>query len=105
MTLKSLYNDIVTNPLYEYYSGPVNLFSKDSIAQCRIISDYHFGGYARSDSALLNFCSNFKHSTSVEIEPVYSGKMFYGLLDLITKNYFEPGSRIIALHTGGLQYL
>jgi len=65
--------------------------------------DYHFNGYAKHNSELLDFINTFHQQFGIRLEPVYSGKMFYGLFDLIKKNYFSPGSTIVALHTGGLQ--
>lgn len=68
-----------------------------------IIPDYHFGGYAKTTATLENFIREFSNATNVPLEFVYSGKMFYGILDLIAKGYFKRGSRILALHTGGLR--
>ena len=68
-----------------------------------ICHDYHFGGYARIDKTLANFISSFESSYAIPLDPVYTSKMFFGLLDLIGKGYFEKGKTIIALHTGGLQ--
>ena len=67
--------------------------------------DYHFGGYARFDKQLLDFVSNFSIQNKIPIEPIYSGKMLFGLYDLVSKGFFKEGSRIIAIHTGGLQGL
>lgn len=66
---------------------------------------YHFGGYAKTKPDLIEFVKIFKHKFGIQLEPVYTGKMFYGLFDLIQKDYFPKGSRIVALHTGGLQGL
>lgn len=68
-----------------------------------ICHDYHFGGYARIDKTLANFITSFESSFAIPLDPVYTSKMFFGLLDLICKGYFEKGKTIIALHTGGLQ--
>jgi 1-aminocyclopropane-1-carboxylate deaminase len=65
--------------------------------------DYHFGGYAKTNNMLNNFISEFVSSTNIPIEFVYSGKMFFGLFDLIEHDYFPAGTSIIALHTGGLR--
>jgi 1-aminocyclopropane-1-carboxylate deaminase/D-cysteine desulfhydrase-like pyridoxal-dependent ACC family enzyme len=67
--------------------------------------DYHFGGYARTSPALFHFIDDFKQQHGIQLEPVYSGKMFYGLMDLIRQDYFKPGSVILAIHSGGLQGL
>ena len=67
--------------------------------------DYHFGGYAKVDEQLLDFVSRFSASTKIPIEPIYTGKMLFGIYNLITKGFFDEGNRIIAIHTGGLQGL
>ena len=64
--------------------------------------DYHFGGYAKTTPELLKFIQTFASSKGILLDPVYTGKMFYALYDLIKENYFLPGSKILAIHTGGL---
>lgn len=71
----------------------------------RMQLDYHFGGYARTSPALFDFINNFKQQHGIQLEPVYSGKMFYGLMELIRQDYFKPGSDILVIHSGGLQGL
>ena len=68
-----------------------------------IILDYHFGGYAKFNKVLIEFINEFKEKTEIQLDPVYTGKMMYGIFDLINKEYFRPGSTIITVHTGGLQ--
>jgi 1-aminocyclopropane-1-carboxylate deaminase/D-cysteine desulfhydrase-like pyridoxal-dependent ACC family enzyme len=68
-----------------------------------INNDYHFGGYARYDTALMNFILKAEKDFNMPLEQVYTGKMFFGVLDLIEKKYFPAGSKIMLLHTGGLQ--
>jgi 1-aminocyclopropane-1-carboxylate deaminase len=63
--------------------------------------DYHFGGYAKTTPELIEFIKSFTSSTGILIDPVYTGKMFYSIFDLISKDVFPPGSRILAIHTGG----
>lgn len=65
--------------------------------------DYHFGGYAKTTPELLEFIQNFQQQTDIEIEPIYTGKMLFGICDLIERGYFPANSRILAIHTGGLQ--
>jgi 1-aminocyclopropane-1-carboxylate deaminase len=69
----------------------------------RLITDYHFGGYAKIDEALIRFMNDFKQKQYIPLDPVYTGKMMYGIFDLIEKGYFPRGSKILAIHTGGLQ--
>lgn len=75
--------------------------------QCRytIETNYHFGGYAKHKPALISFIQECKNKVKLPLEPVYTGKMMFGLFDLIQKDYFPHGSKILVLHTGGLQGL
>ncbi|MBT8183283.1 MAG: pyridoxal-phosphate dependent enzyme [Eudoraea sp.] len=66
-------------------------------------SDYHFGGYARVTADLIRFINDFKEKTQIQLDPVYTGKMLYGIVDMLQKKHFPPGASILAIHTGGLQ--
>lgn len=68
-----------------------------------IQTDYHFGGYGKIDKTLISFLDNFEKNNLITLDPVYTAKMFYGIFDLIKKGYFPEESRILAIHTGGLQ--
>jgi 1-aminocyclopropane-1-carboxylate deaminase len=68
-----------------------------------IITDYHFGGYAKVNEALIHFINQFKKENNIQLDPVYTGKMMFGIFDLLEKGYFSKGSKILAIHTGGLQ--
>lgn len=69
----------------------------------QLITDYHFGGYAKFKPELIDFINDFKRSHNIQLEPIYTGKMFFGIFDLIKKDFFKPNTTIIAIHTGGLQ--
>lgn len=69
----------------------------------KLITEYHFGGYAKVKPELISFIKDFQEQFQIPLEPVYTGKMFYGIFDLIRKGYFPAESRIIVVHTGGLQ--
>jgi len=69
----------------------------------QINMDYHFGGFAKTTAELLSFIEGFEQANAILLEPVYTGKLLYALYDLIKKQYFKPGQRIVAVHTGGLQ--
>lgn len=66
-------------------------------------TNYHFGGYGKVKPELLNFCKYFLETQKIELDLVYTGKMFFGIFDLIEKGYFKEGTKILALHTGGTQ--
>ena len=68
-----------------------------------LMLEYHFGGYARYSMDLINFINGFKDDHNIPLDPVYTGKMMYGIFDMIRNNKFTEGSKIIAVHTGGLQ--
>ncbi|MDR0230188.1 MAG: pyridoxal-phosphate dependent enzyme [Flavobacteriaceae bacterium] len=68
-----------------------------------LIHDYHFGGYAKYNNELLSFIFSFKEKTGILLDPVYTGKMVFGICDLIEKGYFPNNSKILLIHTGGLQ--
>lgn len=65
--------------------------------------DYHFGGYAKTTPELLEFIQLFQQQAHIEIEPIYTGKMLFGIFDLIKRDFFPVNSQILAIHTGGLQ--
>ncbi|PWL40441.1 1-aminocyclopropane-1-carboxylate deaminase [Flagellimonas aquimarina] len=68
-----------------------------------LISDYHFGGYAKVNENLIDFINTFKKETGIPLDPIYTGKMLFGIFDLIKKDTFKKGAQILAIHTGGLQ--
>ncbi|KAF2342237.1 1-aminocyclopropane-1-carboxylate deaminase/D-cysteine desulfhydrase [Flavobacterium tistrianum] len=68
-----------------------------------LISDYHFGGYGKINLELIEFINAFFEETKVALDPIYTGKMVFGVIDLIGKNYFPAHSKILLIHTGGLQ--
>ncbi|MGS2761776.1 1-aminocyclopropane-1-carboxylate deaminase/D-cysteine desulfhydrase [Sinomicrobium sp. M5D2P9] len=65
--------------------------------------EFHFGGYAKVNEELVRFINDFRQKTGVPLDPVYTGKMLYGILKLVNNGYFKSGSKILAVHTGGLQ--
>lgn len=69
----------------------------------RLEHAYHFGGYAKITPTLVAFMNEFKAHTQIALDPIYTSKMVYGVLDLIKTNAFEKGSHILIIHTGGLQ--
>lgn len=68
-----------------------------------IQTDYHFGGFAKKNAQLSQFIDQFNDCHKIMLEPIYTGKMLYGLFDLMRTGKIESYQKIIALHTGGLQ--
>ncbi len=73
-----------------------------SLQQSKLHLDYHFGGYAKVKPELIAFVQAFIRQSGIMIEPTYTGKALYALHDLLEKDAFEKGSRILFVHTGGL---
>ena len=72
-------------------------------ANWNIISDYHFGGYGKISDELIRFINDFYIQHKIPLDPIYTGKMMFGIDALIQNNYFPKGSKVLAIHTGGLQ--
>jgi 1-aminocyclopropane-1-carboxylate deaminase len=85
----------------EFLTSEIGKYENDQ-SKLTLHHEYHFGGYAKTTSELLNFIKIFTQSTGMLIDPVYTGKMFYAINDLANKNYFQQDAKILAIHTGGL---
>lgn len=72
------------------------------LAQTILHTGYHFGGYAKTKPELIHFVKEFIAETGIMIEPTYTGKALYAVHDLIANDYFEEGSELLFIHTGGL---
>ena len=69
----------------------------------QIIHDYHFGGYGKHPSSLIDFINEIYLQHQLPLDIVYTGKTFYAIKDLTRKDFFNPGSRLLMVHSGGLQ--
>jgi 1-aminocyclopropane-1-carboxylate deaminase len=85
----------INNLLIENHIQPKGKF--------RVFDNYHFGGYGKMKPELIEFMHWYYLHTQIPLDPVYTGKMMCGIFDLIKKDYFDKGSHILAIHTGGLQ--
>jgi 1-aminocyclopropane-1-carboxylate deaminase len=66
-------------------------------------ASYACGGYGKVPPYLREFIIWFRKQHGIELDGIYTGKMVWGIFDLIKKGYFEAGTHILAVHTGGLQ--
>lgn len=69
----------------------------------RLLSDYHFGGYARKNDLLITFMNELYLKENIPTDFVYTGKLFFAVYDLARKKYFAEGSKVLIIHSGGLQ--
>ena len=79
------------------------LSPKDRVKKIKRITAYHFGGYAKYTAELISFMNEFYTQTHIPTDFVYTGKLFYGIIDLVQNNYFPKGSNLLLVHSGGLQ--
>jgi 1-aminocyclopropane-1-carboxylate deaminase len=81
-----------------------NLLSPDETnKKFKLFHDHHFGGYAKYTTELISFMNKFYAMTFIPTDFVYTGKLFYGVFDMIKKNFFPAESNILIIHSGGLQ--
>ncbi len=85
----------------DFLKPEIKRFSKKN--NWKIIPDYHFGGYAKVDEKLIDFINNFRREYEIQLDPVYTGKLLYGIFDLAQNGHFQKNTRILAIHTGGIQ--
>ena len=69
----------------------------------KLNTDYHFGGYAKVTSELIEFMNAFYTTNAILLDPIYTGKVVFGVMNLIEQNYFPEYSKILIVHTGGFQ--
>jgi 1-aminocyclopropane-1-carboxylate deaminase len=82
--------------------GP-SILAPEQSARARLLLGYHFGGYARHPPELIDFMNEFYRETAIPSDIVYTGKLFYALRDSIRRDYFRRSSKILVIHSGGLQ--
>ena len=90
----ALKGDFLIKEIQQYCRGQKNW---------QLVSDYHFGGYGKYSDELIHFINRFKEDTTIPLDPIYTGKMMFGVLDMIKKNSFPKGSKILIIHSGGIQ--
>lgn len=95
----ALKGDFLTNDVQKLLQG----YQDHLATNWHINNDYHFGGYAKVKPELFDFMDAFYEGQGILLDPVYTGKMMLGLYDMIEKDHFKSGTRILAIHTGGLQ--
>jgi 1-aminocyclopropane-1-carboxylate deaminase len=85
----------------DFLNEDIRKFAKNT--NWNLIPDYHFGGYGKVSQELIEFINEFYKKNTIPLDPIYTGKMVFGVIDLINKNYFPKNSKILLIHTGGIQ--
>jgi 1-aminocyclopropane-1-carboxylate deaminase/D-cysteine desulfhydrase-like pyridoxal-dependent ACC family enzyme len=96
-------NQLITNYKHTFFSSQNLEFDSTNSKNWSIQLDYHFGGYAKCTKELVEFIEKFEKQTLIPLEYLYTGKMMYGIFELIEKGFFPKNVKIIAIHTGGLR--
>ncbi|MCB5980636.1 pyridoxal-phosphate dependent enzyme [Flavobacterium psychrophilum] len=85
----------------DFLKDEIRKFAKNN--NWELNNNYHFGGYGKVTDELIGFINQFYIDTNIPLDPIYTGKMVYGVMHLLANNYFPDGSKILMIHTGGLQ--
>ena len=85
----------------DFIQKDISKFAKSN--NWKVISDFHFGGYGKVSNELISFINQFYNDYKIPLDPIYTGKMVFGVMELIKQNYFPKKSKILMIHTGGLQ--
>ena len=86
-----------------YYSGASDSEIEEMLTRLYLATDYHFGGYGKSNDHLLQLMNTFYQETEVPTDHIYTGKMIAALIGLTAKESDWLGQEIVAIHTGGIQ--
>lgn len=79
------------------------LINEPAQASFEINHDYHFGGYGKHPASLISFINDVYHAHNLPLDIIYTAKTFFAIKDLAEKNFYKPGSKILMIHSGGLQ--
>ena len=85
----------------EFLRGDINNLLLN-MREYKLHTDYHFGGYGKTTPELIAFIKTFVAKTGILIDPIYTGKMLYAIYDMAAKGQFAFGSKILAVHSGGI---
>lgn len=87
----------------EFLKNEIGKFLHEPYENWLINTSYHHGGYAKTTEPLLTFMKDFTAKNGIQLDPVYTGKLLWGVMEEIKSGRFKKGSRVLILHSGGLQ--
>jgi 1-aminocyclopropane-1-carboxylate deaminase len=88
---------------FENWQGLKDIEDESQAKRISMLYAHHWGGYAKSSPRLVKFMNDFYRQTRIPTDFVYTGKLFYALVELVSQSYFLPDSRLLVIHSGGLQ--
>jgi 1-aminocyclopropane-1-carboxylate deaminase len=86
--------------------GPLNIYqvkNSERLKHVQMIHSAHFGGYAKKNQSLIDFMNQVFEESAIPTDFVYTGKLFFSIYHMIAEKSFPSGSRILIIHSGGLQ--
>ena len=78
-------------------------FNNETYTNWKLKHDYHFKGFGNFNEALIDFINSFYETYHIPLCTLYTGKMFFGIFDMIDKGLLSNEDKLLAIHTGGLQ--
>ena len=84
-------------------SGLINEYNSCQYTNWRLLLSYHFGGYAKYSDELISFINKFKRQHKIQLDPIYTGKLLFGIYQCLNDQLFGANEKVLAIHTGGLQ--
>lgn len=88
-----------------YFKQILEEYKKTHLTNWELWPEYHFGGFGRFDLRLMESMDAFTTQHNIPLEPVYTGKMVFAVLDKVKAGYFKTTDVVMMVHTGGLQGL
>lgn len=87
----------------DFLTEEINPYLNQNFSNWSLLTEYHHGGYAKTTPALSAFIKEMETKHHLPLDHVYTGKLFWAVMEEIKKGVFPKGSVILVLHTGGLQ--
>lgn len=85
----------------DFLKDEIRIFAQNQ--NWELVTEYHFGGYGKVNQDLITFINQFYIDNKIPLDPIYTGKMVFGVIDRIHRGYFPAHSKILLIHTGGIQ--
>lgn len=85
----------------DFLQNEIRIFAHE--ANWQLINGYEFGGYGKVTPELITFMNDFYAETKILLDPIYTAKMVFGVSKLVSEGFFPDNSRILLIHTGGIQ--
>jgi 1-aminocyclopropane-1-carboxylate deaminase len=91
-------------PSHAVSTGVARLLAQSGVADgCYELLDASRGGFGRFDKELAQFILATERDAGVPLDPIYTAKTMMALRLYIERGYVSPGTRLVFVHTGGLQ--